>query len=309
MTQAKDWLRFLPVDYHPQARALVDWLDTRPLEEPDACPRCQSRDFKTRVKNGRYDYMCRRCRKSFCRSTGTPFHHTQYPERWGEFARYRLAGMSLVGISERMLITIAAARFRDNVMLSIILERYPALHEWWNTHQSRENPERTEKVNRQLQVMLDWVAQRMSQQESDCPRCGYHIKKLARYQHRPQFVCNHCKYTFNLLKNTPLKGMLYPEKWADALNALVNGENIWSMQARFEISTHTLYRWRDCFIALMEELELDELLAWMRWQRNRGFEETRLRRKSGETFTRPGLSRFNGRGTPKETGKHTKEGD
>lgn len=309
MTKAKEWLRFLPVNYHPQAQELLDWLDTRPLEEPTECPGCQCRDFKSSIQNGRYQYKCRRCRKNFCRTTGTPFHNTQYPERWGEFGRYRLAGISLVGISEQMQITVAAARFRDNVMLGIMQERYPALYEWWNTHQFRENPERTDEVNRQLQVMLDWIAQRMSQQEVDCPRCGYRIKKLARYRHRPQFVCNYCKNTFNLLKNTPLKGMLYPEKWPDALNDLVNGENIWSMQARFGISIQTLYRWRDCFIALMEELKLHELLAWMRWQRNRGFEETRLRRVRGDTFTRPGLSRFNGRGTPKNRREETKEAE
>ena len=291
------WSRFIPPELQPDARKLIDWLTYRPFQEPEYCPFCHSKSFNVRERPGcKPSYQCDYCRKTFARTTGTLFYNTQYPELWAEFARWRFSGLGLKKIAAKIGITEYACRHRDVAIMQEMADEYPRLHAWWDAHQDRASLEVTPEVDTQRARFREWLVYVLTTPRAPCPKCGYNSRRDSKNKDRPWFFCNPCKQGFSLLRNTPLKGMLYPELWLSFVDDMLSGESTWQLQHEHHICISTLYRWRTSFLAMMQTMGLDALVAWSEWQRSREYSNTLKRQKAGIVLPRPQKSRFNGRG-------------
>ncbi|WP_337264540.1 MULTISPECIES: hypothetical protein [unclassified Serratia (in: enterobacteria)] len=292
-----DYRRFLPPTLYDEAERLLAYLTDAPFKEPDECPWCQHNSFKVRERAGQKPgYTCFRCRKTFTRTTGTPFSNTQYPELWGDYVRYRFSGLPLSKIAQKLGITDYACCFRDRIVKGIMQREYPTLYDWWQAHQERISREMTPEIEAQRAQFQAWLNTILTCERAACPTCGYSSRREGRNRHRPWFFCNPCRKGFSLLTGTPLAGMLYTEIWASFVDHMISGDSMWQLQSQYHIGTGTLHRWRKSFLAMMADMGLDGLVEWAQWQRSRGYNEALKKRRSDESLPRPGKSRFNGRG-------------
>lgn len=271
MTKAKEWLRFIPTEHHLQARALIDWLKTRPFEEPDSCPRCGSKAFnENRTRNEvRKNYRCLRCHRGFNQLTGTPFARSQHPQLWGAWAGLRLSGMSIKAITQVTGLSTQACGYRDRVLQRVMSSDYPELWAWWGPHQRRIDEQLTQEVQAQLNVMMDWLNDLQHRQHSVCPHCGSHNTR--RTGVRPQFRCRPCDRNFNELSGTSLCRANRIDIWPAVVSALVSGDSNSDMARQFGFGDKTGARFRNLFVQRMEEMGLHEMAEWVRWQRRRRY--------------------------------------
>lgn len=271
MTEAKEWLQFIPPEHHPQARALIYWLKTRPFEEPDSCPRCGSKAFyeNQTQSTSRKNYRCLSCYKGFNQLTGTPFAKAQYPHLWGTWAELRLAGMSIQAIRQVTGMSLKACCYRDRVLNCIMASDYPVLWAWWGPHQRRIDEQLTQEVQAQLNTMMDWLNDLLHRQSSVCPHCD--SQNTRRTGERPQFRCRSCDRFFSDLSGTLFCRTERIRIWPGVVSALVRGDSNSDMSREFLFGINTGARFRNLFIRQMEEMGLHTLAEWVRWQRKRRY--------------------------------------
>lgn len=270
MTKAKEWLRFIPTEHHLQARALIDWLKTRPFEEPDSCPRCGSKAFcKNQTQTSRINYRCQSCHRGFNQLTGTPFARMHHPHMWGIYAELRLTGLSIEAIEQATGLSTHACSYRDKVLNRVMASDYPALWAWWAPHQCRIDEQLTQEVQAQLNVMMDWLNDLQHRQHSVCPHCG--SDNTRRTGERPQFRCRPCDRNFNELTGTSLCRANRIDIWPAVVSALVRGDSNSDMARQFGFGVSTGARFRHLFVQRMEEMGLHEMAEWVRWQRRRRY--------------------------------------
>lgn len=75
------------------------------------CPHCTARGpFKRNgTYRGRQRYLCYSCRRTFNDFTGTPIHHTHYPDKWAEYLKCMEQGLSIRKSAKIVGITVPTA--------------------------------------------------------------------------------------------------------------------------------------------------------------------------------------------------------
>lgn len=274
--QQESYKTLIPKYLHPQVKKLLDYLIYYPFETPTQCPHCSSVKFhkqgKVLRKHGNtlnIQYYCNKCRRNFSQLTNTIFQHSYYLELWGTLAKLYFAGISNIKI--RTVLNISANTFyRYTKKIDYLMrEEYPALYEWWYTHQLREDLTFTAKIEDQANTFYKWLDHLINYRNYRCSECGGPVYKKDYKTPWPRFVCYPCKKHFNALNGTYFRGMLYIELWPDVARHLVNGCTDTDLYRLYGIQTKTASTWRKQFIEQMKALELLELVQWVEWQTKR----------------------------------------
>lgn len=264
----------LPETLHQQAGGLIDYLRELPYEPPAACYFCGNKAFyiaSTSDEGIRY-YRCSRCKKGFNSLTGTPLASTRHPDTWADFACWRLSGLSLNQIAQKIGISLHAVKTRDKKLLHIMQEQTPALYRWWNAHQNRQGTRTMPLIEAQKRQFQRWLDELVHPQHVSCPYCG-HASYLSLNEERPQFVCTRCKKAFNPLVYTPFKKMHFIYLWPRYFDLITQGLSHRDISRELHISRRSLIDWRRKFIEQMQKMQLTELEQWMQWQLRRRFVE------------------------------------
>ncbi|RUS67395.1 hypothetical protein CUZ56_01340 [Saezia sanguinis] len=272
------YYHLLPEELHQQADALIDYLTYFPYEPPTACYYCGSRRFHVNSlsQSGIYYYRCSSCDKGFNRLTGTPFVLAWHNDKWGEFAYWRLSGLSLYKVAQKIGLSEAATKLRDQKVLLMMKAQTPALYQWWVSHQGRMTRSVSPLVKAQKKAFKSWLAQTLTQQKRVCPTCQNICKKISSpslHSDRPQFFCGRCRKAFNPLAGTPFYRMGFIEKWKPYFDLMVEGISQAQAAKILRLSKRTLIKWERNFLKQMQRMELNALTQWIMWQKSRRYLE------------------------------------
>lgn len=238
----KDHLKTIPKRLWQDADSLINYVKYKPFTPPECCPHCQSNHMVSSfmTQQGQQYYECLTCRRHFNNLTGTYFakSNRHYLSLWPDFVQLRFAGNSLKAIAKQMQISRKAASNRDRIILQIMQDHFPDLHEWWRTHIIYEDDQQTEQVQKQAKAFKAWLKKLINQQT-----------------------------TTNPLEATALLDLPYKEKWTEFAELLIQGKSNVAIGKQLNIS-RVVAHWRKQFTTQMEQLNYHELVFWIDWQLN-----------------------------------------
>lgn len=267
-----DYYNIIPQSLWQEADELVNYVSLYPFLQPTHCKHCKSSnislDNSRPNKNDLQLYRCKTCRKRFNQVTGTVFMRMQHLALWGDFAKLRLSGKSTNQISELLGISINQCNYRVKVLDQIMIASWPNLYGWWKPHQDYLDHSFSPQVKQDYQCFMNWLKQMMKTPLATCPHCGNPNAKR-KPSHRPLFYCGPCDKVFSILTNSPLKKLLYPERWIPYTKYLIKGLSNKSIAKKIKVEEQALSNWQKKFIEQMELLNLHELVYWITWRRSR----------------------------------------
>lgn len=298
MTNEMDYKTLIPDSLHQQVEELLEYLKNFPFDTPDCCRNCGSKNFYAKKQCSRPDnvmrtYYCNTCKKSFIQLTNTIFCRSTRLEQWWNVGRLYLAGQTNRQIVLQTGISKKQIHSRLRAINKVMQEEYPALHQWWKTHQERTDLSFSTLVKRQAATFLNWLDTCINKTDYSCPHCKRKLYKRNHKSSRPDFVCTRCNYYFNALTETRFQRMLQIELWIPYAKILIDGYGGRDAQKLIGLAIGTAWRWEKTFIAQMQDLGLDELVQWLTWQRNRRYAHVSRDRQS-----RLDLERIRCAGTP-----------
>lgn len=264
----------IPKKLHWQLDQLIDYLDFFPFEKPSYCHYCDSTHI---YATGHYSrpnkqlpqYYCTDCKRDFNQLTNTIFARTWHLEQWGLIGRLHLAGLSAKQASQQTTVSIRGVQFRFKAINKLMQAEYPELYNWWHKHREREDISFSDKPDKQATFFFNWLEEIITKQDYNCPHCNKQLYKDDYKSLRPQFVCYHCKYYFNPLNATRLKRMHRIDLWLPYAKGLCDGYSDTDIEKLTGVHLRMTRRWRAMFIKQMQDLQLDELIQWLTWQRQR----------------------------------------
>ncbi len=121
IAELKDALEVLPISKDPSCAG-----NKKKKESPGIdCPHCASKLIKGHGQyKGRKRYKCGLCSKTFTELTDTPISNTKYPEKWDNFVKCSIDGLSLRKTAERLGIHVATAfKWRHKLMGAYISDQ------------------------------------------------------------------------------------------------------------------------------------------------------------------------------------------
>lgn len=238
----KDYQKTIPKRLWQDADSLIDYVKHQPFTPPECCPHCQSNHMRHSfmTQRGQQYYQCLTCHRQFNNLTGTYFakSNRHYLSLWADFVQLRLAGNSLKEIAKQMPISRKAATNRDRIILQIMQDHFPDLHDWWHTHIIYEDGQQTEHVEKQAKAFKSWLKKLITQQT-----------------------------TTNSLEGTALLGLPSMEKWTEFAELLIQGKRNVAIAEQLHIP-RVVAHWRKQFTTQMEQLNYHELVFWIDWQLN-----------------------------------------
>ncbi|WP_455425705.1 hypothetical protein [Dryocola sp. LX212] len=288
-----DYYRFLPVELHQDADALIDWLATAPYQKPDHCPHCGSPAFHSNgssSKNRVINYRCSRCKKGFTPLTGTLLARSRHVPLWPLFAAARLSGLTTAEMMAELKIADPTCVHKDRVIARVMQEYWPALYAWWVPHYERRDPTFTPDVAAEAERLKGWYQTLRTQSTAVCPHCGG--KRTYRTKERPSFRCVPCDRNFSLLTGLPVVSLQYFELWGEGIDALVAGDSTVDIKRRMKLCLSAVGNWEKRMMHLIELMNLHALKAWILWQRGRDrHRRAMLIHHHGVRFPQEGLVR------------------
>lgn len=269
-----DYYTIIPESLWHEADELVDYVEFYPFLQPTHCKHCGSSNItlggvSRPNSNGLQLYRCKTCRRRFNQVTNTRFMRMQNLALWGDFARLRLAGKSTNQISSSLGLATNPCNYRTKVLEKIMAEHWPNLYQWWKPHQDYLDHQFSPQVEQEYNYFIDWLKQVMKKPQTSCPHCGNPNAKR-KQSHRPLFYCGPCDKVFSLLGSSPLKKLLYPERWIPYAKALIKGQSNISIARKFKVEEQVSANWKRKFIQQMQLLNLHELVHWITWRHSRG---------------------------------------
>ena len=275
----------LPAWLHEEADGLVDYFTYFPFIRPKACCYCEGKSFHvaSTSKDGIEFYRCNTCERGFNQLTGTPFARMSHPDKWGDFVSWRLCGLSLLRVSQKIGISHNACKMRDKKFLIIMQKRTPELYEWWINHQNRNDMSMSSLVFEQKKQFKAWLQQIINQKERPCPKCHKKCGRLINVvinTERPQFYCEACRSSFNPLVGTPFHKMHFIELWLPYFEMLTDGFSHRRIEKEMGISRRSLVYWKKNFLKQMDVMRLHALSQWIHWQKSRSQFKTSQNRKT-----------------------------
>ncbi len=94
----------------------------------------------------------------------------------------------------------------------------------------------------------------------ECPVCKDHnIHRWGFQSGRQRYRCKSCKVTFNAFSKTPLARLRYPEKWNNYLTGMTYSMTLRSAASEYDINLKTAFRWRHCFLEVINNDQAEEL--------------------------------------------------
>ncbi|MGL4668758.1 MAG: transposase [Saezia sp.] len=261
----------LPQSLHKQADELIDYLDRFPVGTPSSCYHCGSERIRIEreTKAGAIGYKCISCRKSFNQLTGTPFAWIWFPEKWGDYGYWRLSGLSLPKIADKLEISKDATTIRDERFHIVMKEHFPSLYKWWIKHQEREEVKIPLQVEEQREKLKAYLHELQHKPERACPYCQRSAEKITSPSanlERPEFFCKHCRKAFNPLKGTLFYRLNHINQWIPYVDCLSQGLINDEIGQKLGVSNGPLISWRRVFLKQMELMGLDALKEWVKWQ-------------------------------------------
>lgn len=276
----------IPKELWQEADLLINYLKYFPFESPTECAYCHGISIRLYAhdRHGRAlsSYYCRHCRKCFNRLTNTPFANMQRNELLGQLAELYLTGLSPYELTEQIDFVPNAIKRREKAILWLMQERYPKLHYWWINHHLYKHKNTTALIQQQQKLFSQWLYKLLHPaKKQPCPRCGKY-STCGIYDGVPMLSCSACKTSLRLTGQTLLRGLQHSALWEDYAALLMQGATNQDIAKAINIHIVTCGRWREQFLKQMEQLKLDELVYWIKWQRqrNRIVTITKLRKKN-----------------------------
>lgn len=266
------YYQLIPQSLRSEVDALLDYVRYFPYQLPTQCPYCGHHSFRQRNQIntlGQPRFECNNCDRNFSQLTGTYFAQLKQIELWPGYIEYRLQGMPLRQIGQKLGMLSHALIKREQIFHKILNERYPKLAAWWIPHQHRQDQRLTKQVSEQQDQFKAFLEYTCYSQTIRCPHCQHTIGRIPRSKHRPTFKCSHCQTTTNLLKNTSLSGLKNIELWRSYVEYLFQGESNRNIMQLLGVSNGCTTRWNKCFISQMQIMKLNNLVNWIEWQRTR----------------------------------------
>jgi hypothetical protein len=132
-----EWRENVPSELLPVAEDLLNYLLQVPVMIPTACPWCERREF---IKRDPRLYECHHCKRRFTPWTGTPFANCRHQESWATYGMLRLSGLMPLQAGRRSGLSHGAHEYRESVIESLIIERWPALLNCWRGFTGNQKP-------------------------------------------------------------------------------------------------------------------------------------------------------------------------
>lgn len=132
-----EWRENVPSDLLPAAEDLLGYLLQVPVMIPTACPWCGSDEY---IQRDPRLYGCRWCKRSFTPWTGTPFANCRHQESWATYGMLRLSGLMPSEAGGRSGLSHGAYEYREGVIESLIIERWPELLSCWRGFTGNRKP-------------------------------------------------------------------------------------------------------------------------------------------------------------------------
>ena len=266
-----DYYKTIPKELWLEADNLVKYVTTFPYKVPTECPYCGSHELFNRgpcLKKLSIDqFRCLTCQRLFNQLTLTHFHKTLYVELWPDFIRYRLSGLSLKKIKNLLSLSTHAIHDRNKILTKLLKDNYPKLYRWWYPHQSYQDNRITKEVKKELSFFLQWLTERIEAKEVRCIRCEIGIaRRLKNTSFMMHCTRKRCLASFSIFTQTPLLRMKRPQIWGEYIKALVLGKTNDEIAQQIDLSANTISPWRSKFITQMQQLGLNELVYWIKWQ-------------------------------------------
>ncbi|SAL79432.1 hypothetical protein AWB71_05895 [Caballeronia peredens] len=251
-----DPLRHLPASLNEAALGFLGWLGAADDSVPTSCAHCGSPHFgEARQVSGvrrRVYYCCRRCHRRFHNLTGTALRGLHHPHLWRAYMSLRFAGWSIPLIATHLKISHHAASRWNREFLVEMQRRAPSLHDWWRTHQRREDLTMPTALDEQANAFLRWV------------------DELVRDRSRRA--------------DTPFEKLAVEEDWPTFARMLIHGSSDADIERELSMNHFRCARWRRRFEAVIE-IRWPLLHSWSRWQRGRRYRAVRGKRRLEESLT------------------------
>lgn len=114
-------------------------------------------------------------------------------------------------------------------------------------------------------MLIEYSATHWREVPSACAACGSrNLKRKVRPNPRcrfAQYACNVCSFSFNVMTDSPFKGLRHPEKWADFIRCRISGRSLSDISDALCITIDSAARWDRAMLETME-LRTPELLVW-----------------------------------------------
>lgn len=156
----------------------------------------------------------------------------------------RFAGWTLLLIASHLKISPHAASRWNRQFLIEMEVRAPRLHDWWITHQRREDLSMPASIQQQANEFLAWVGELAM---SASKRAG-----------------------------TPFEYLTFTEHWPSFAQVLVQGGSDRDIERESGVHPLSAARWRRRIQGILIE-RWPALVAWIHWQRGRRFRAVRTR--------------------------------
>ena len=249
-----DPLRHLPQELHEHARMFLAWLEFVSVTDPEACPQCGSTKRKRRIAQGprslRNVYTCYACARSYNSLTGTGLEGMRHAYLWHVHMTLRFAGWSIIAISDCLMMSVHGTSGWDSQFMAAMQDRFPQLHQWWSSHQSRDDLTMPERLQQQADDFIAWV-EAMSK-STDC------------------------------LEGNLLERMAYRSRWVPFARFWLRGAHDTDMQREFGMPNTATRSLRARYEQAARE-HYPELLQWVAWQRTRRHSEVRVSGRADTT--------------------------
>lgn len=109
--------------------------------------------------------------------TGTYFARMTRMELWPDFIMYRLVGLPIKKIHQRLNISQHACIVRERRLNQMMQDLFPKLYQWWKPHHDYTDHTLTAEITQEQKVIVNWVKERINQQTATCSQCGHFIKQ------------------------------------------------------------------------------------------------------------------------------------
>lgn len=269
----EDYNKVIPYKLLNQVDSLISYLSHYPFQLPDSCKHCGSKNFTERKykrpnsKRNIAIFSCQSCKRRFSQTTNSHFAGIIYLELLGDYAKLRLSGYSQEVISHKLGFSLATARDRDKLFLSIMAEKYPKLYAWWKPHQDFIDTKLSTQVKKERDLFIKWLKTYLNKKQITCPSCYQEATVQGNYL----FVCKQCEFEFKQEitydGRTPKE---YLDKWIPFVEGLIQGKSGYALAREFNLSKRTASDWKQKFTHQIHQFKLNKLIQWITWQRSRG---------------------------------------
>jgi len=261
-----EYKRFIPDELHSEADRLVGWLTNFPFTPPEKCPKCGQIDLEKRTDIGIPGYRCRKCRKEFRRTTGTPLIRFRKPHLWGIAVQHMLYGSPKHTTVQQLGVTDHTLSNWYKIFETIMENDYSSLYSWYISNKSYlQQSDIFIPIQIQINAFRAWLQGYL---HPKCPNCFQNNVSIYRkLNFSAKFYCHDCLQDFRINRSRGIQ-VGHHHLLPDIFEAMVRGKDLFTLSKKMNINAITMMKSRKRMMQKIEDLGYQQLFEWLQW-RNR----------------------------------------